>query len=181
MPYNLEPITRKEQYYEKIINAAGGGGGGSATLIEKSVSENGEYNASSDNADGYSKVTVDVASINDWTRILTRMVYQGSSEIYQGDIYNNEAVVENGYGGSYANPITKFTTPQSFSILTVLFTPSSEYDGFYKKNGDKYQFTGDEVTAGDRYLYVANINNNTGEYTMTKSRWSGLERIVIYT
>ena len=32
-----------------------------ATLIEKSITENGEYNASEDNADGYSKVTVDVA------------------------------------------------------------------------------------------------------------------------
>jgi hypothetical protein len=30
-------------------------------LIDKSITENGEYNASADNADGYSKVTVDVA------------------------------------------------------------------------------------------------------------------------
>lgn len=37
-----------------------GSGGGSATLITKSVTQNGTYNASSDNADGYSKVTVDV-------------------------------------------------------------------------------------------------------------------------
>lgn len=41
--------------------SSGGGGGGSATLIEKSITENGTYNASADNADGYSKVTVDVA------------------------------------------------------------------------------------------------------------------------
>lgn len=40
-------------------NGVGGGGGGS-TLIKKSISANGVYNASSDNADGYSKVTVDV-------------------------------------------------------------------------------------------------------------------------
>lgn len=42
--------------------SSGGGGGGSSTLIEKSISANGVYNASSDNADGYSKVTVDVPS-----------------------------------------------------------------------------------------------------------------------
>lgn len=41
--------------------SSGGGGGGSATLIEKSITENGTYNASDDSADGYSKVTVDVA------------------------------------------------------------------------------------------------------------------------
>lgn len=38
-----------------------GGGGGSAILIEKSISSNGVYNASDDSADGYSKVTVNVA------------------------------------------------------------------------------------------------------------------------
>lgn len=39
-----------------------GGGGGGSTLIEKSISANGVYNASDDSADGYSKVTVDVPS-----------------------------------------------------------------------------------------------------------------------
>ena len=38
----------------------GGGGGGEATLIDKSISSNGTYNASSDNADGYKKVVVNV-------------------------------------------------------------------------------------------------------------------------
>lgn len=35
-------------------------GGGSATLITKTVTANGTYNASSDNADGYSSVTVSI-------------------------------------------------------------------------------------------------------------------------
>lgn len=35
--------------------------GGSATLITKSITQNGTYNASSDNADGYSQVTVNVS------------------------------------------------------------------------------------------------------------------------
>lgn len=42
--------------------SSGGGGGGGSTLIEKSISANGVYNASEDSADGYSKVTVDVAN-----------------------------------------------------------------------------------------------------------------------
>ena len=46
---------------QKGENGIGGGGGGS-TLIEKSISANGVYNASDDSADGYSKVTVDVAN-----------------------------------------------------------------------------------------------------------------------
>lgn len=36
--------------------------GSSAVLIEKSITENGNYSAKDDNADGYSDVTVDVAS-----------------------------------------------------------------------------------------------------------------------
>lgn len=42
------------------ITSEGGGGGGSATLITKTITENGTYNASSDSADGYSSVTVNV-------------------------------------------------------------------------------------------------------------------------
>lgn len=40
----------------------GGGGGGDAVLINKSINANGTYNASSDNADGYKKVTVSVSN-----------------------------------------------------------------------------------------------------------------------
>lgn len=39
---------------------AKGGGGGDVTLITKTITENGTYVASSDNADGYSSVTVNV-------------------------------------------------------------------------------------------------------------------------
>lgn len=48
---------------EKLeLNSSGGGGGGGSTLIEKSITANGTYNASDDSADGYSKVTVNVSS-----------------------------------------------------------------------------------------------------------------------
>ena len=41
-----------------IAKATASGGGGEAVLIDKTVDTNGVYNASSDNADGYKKVTV---------------------------------------------------------------------------------------------------------------------------
>lgn len=48
----------------------GGGGGGSATLITKSITANGTYNASDDSADGYSSVTVNVPSgASSWKKI----------------------------------------------------------------------------------------------------------------
>lgn len=44
-----------------IFGTTGSYEGGSATLITKSITANGTYNASSDNADGYSSVTVNVS------------------------------------------------------------------------------------------------------------------------
>lgn len=44
-----------------VIRIGGGGSGGSATLITKSITQNGTYSAQDDNADGYSEVEVDVA------------------------------------------------------------------------------------------------------------------------
>lgn len=43
--------------------------GGSATLITKNITANGTYNASSDNADGYSSVTVNTPSIPSGTHV----------------------------------------------------------------------------------------------------------------
>ena len=40
------------------------GGGGSSTLIEKSITANGTYDAEDDEADGYSSVTVNVPSVD---------------------------------------------------------------------------------------------------------------------
>lgn len=43
-----------------ILGKKAGGGGGEAVLVNKDISANGTYNASSDSADGYKKVVVDV-------------------------------------------------------------------------------------------------------------------------
>ena len=43
-----------------LAKVVGGGGGGSATLIAKTITQPGTYNAQSDNADGYSSVFVTI-------------------------------------------------------------------------------------------------------------------------
>lgn len=61
-PTNTFPI---EITFDNSNIVAGGddsGGGGGSTLIEKTITDNGEYLASDDSADGYSKVTVNVSS-----------------------------------------------------------------------------------------------------------------------
>lgn len=46
-------------------DGSGGGGGSEAVLIDKTISSNGVYNASDDNADGYKKVTAQVPNSYD--------------------------------------------------------------------------------------------------------------------
>ena len=56
-------MTKHVQFLELLIGPLaneGGGGGTPATLIEKSISANGTYNAADDSADGYSKAVVNV-------------------------------------------------------------------------------------------------------------------------
>lgn len=43
-----------------FFQCIGNGTGGGAVLITKNISDNGVYNASADNADGFSRVVVDV-------------------------------------------------------------------------------------------------------------------------
>lgn len=49
-------------FYDILLAKKLGGGGSQPTLIEKTITANSTYNASDDNADGYSKVTVNVES-----------------------------------------------------------------------------------------------------------------------
>ena len=55
-------MTKHVQFLELLVGplANQGGGGTPATLIEKSISANGTYNAADDSADGYSKAVVNV-------------------------------------------------------------------------------------------------------------------------
>ena len=72
----VAPVT----HFEKVI--AEYGGGGSATLIEKSITENGEYNASDDNADGYSSVTVAVSGGTNFSKMDVRCLLMGTGSSF---------------------------------------------------------------------------------------------------
>lgn len=65
------------------------GGGGSSTLITKNITTNGTYNASDDNADGYSSVTVNVNQTD------SIVVKSRDSDGYptELDYYNSDGIV----------------------------------------------------------------------------------------
>lgn len=75
-------------------SSGGGGGGGSATLIEKSITANGTYTASDDNADGYSEVTVDVTAIG-MPKLATPVAVASAVENYDKQyIYTNTSTFQ---------------------------------------------------------------------------------------
>lgn len=106
---------------------AGGGGGGSATLIEKNITANNTYNASDDNADGYSKVVVNVPapapSLQDKSVTVTQ---NGSTTVSK----------DSGYDGMNSVAITTNVTPtlQDKSVTidtntTTTIQKDTGYDG----------------------------------------------------
>ena len=92
-------------FYDAILGAetiGGGGGGGSATLITKTINENGTYSASSDNADGYSAVTVSVPN-----------TYTQSDE---GKVVDNGALVAQTSSSTTSNGTVDTTTINSLTV-----------------------------------------------------------------
>ena len=72
--------------------------GGSATLITKTITENGTYDATDDNADGYSQVTVNVIPSSKYT-ITTENLHDSSTDIQNTYInsFNGELKTYNGW------------------------------------------------------------------------------------
>lgn len=77
------PITREEVYLRVIAENSG-----SSTLIPKTITKNGTYNASDDEADGYSSVSVNVTteSVPDWTEL----GYDDTSYISMSNTFNTD-------------------------------------------------------------------------------------------
>lgn len=106
--------------------AISSGGGGSATLITKSITDNGTYNASDDEADGYSSVSVEVAANVGTKSITGNGTYKASDDSLEG--YSEVSVNVAGLSGMVVMDFTNITTP--FSINGVDYGSSGAvFDG----------------------------------------------------
>ena len=175
----IEMDTDKKYLYDaasqtwNVASSGGGGGGGSATLIEKSITANGEYTATSDNADGYSKVTVDVSDVK-FKRLETQVLVtnNGTNLIkyvtfimpYTDKKYAVPASVESGITFTLALPAESIQL--QFTNGQVAFTPDESFTGFtYKGGGVDINMSGDSITNGDGKIYIA-----TWEYIPSPTR-----------
>lgn len=119
---------------------SGGGGGGSAVLINKNISANGTYNASSDNADGYKKVVVSVPNsyvAGDEGKVVSNgaLVSQTSETYTTNNTYDTtlvNSVTVNVSGGISVDDIAKGTEPSGAVVLGSSVT-SVDKDAFHHK------------------------------------------------
>lgn len=122
--------------------------GGDPIVIEKTITENGIYNASTDNADGYSKVTVNVEGGE------TTPVFSGISYGYltaDGKFYSSENAV---------NKIDVFEVPSgSLNTIVLLANPN--------KNRGRVCFFANMVYS-DFSEYILNPHVNEAIYTASK-------------
>lgn len=156
------------------------------TLIEKTITENGTYNAEDDSADGYSSVNVEVSG-GGFSYVVATSGTGSSSEVTgfftsaSGDYY-----FEGGYeyaSGDYiifangtiilCDPLKTFEHLSGFDTGRIVFTPASDYVGFFynEASGEAPTITGDTITAGDgnRYTLTISRDGNTKSFVVTKS------------
>lgn len=114
--------------------ASGGGGGGEAVLIDKTISSNGTYNASSDNADGYKKAVVNVPNsyaAGDEGKVVSngQLVAQSSDTVAQNGTVDTtliNSLLVNVSGGGYGytkiaeNDFTVNTTSTSETFVGTI-------------------------------------------------------------
>lgn len=133
------------------------------TLKEKSIAENGEYSAASDDGvSGYSSVSVDVPFT--FNKIEAYGDTNGRTIIINVD--SDEVTVNpmTDSGASFSRSIKKLIISGSAPKHTWIFVPTNDFDGIYKGE-NKLIFTGDTIVPGEG-VYKATIDEMGGTRTI---------------
>lgn len=161
-------------------------------LIDKTFTENGEYSAADDNADGYSEVSVDVSGSDDPLNFQQVNFAYGGFDTWgyttMVSVVRNELGLYDVTGGAVSKPtppgtgtftvkdavvciepVVKIYTPTGTSrARTIIFTPSSEFVGIYNQYGE-ILVSSSSVTPGDNKTYKYYIAAYAQSGNLTKS------------
>lgn len=121
------PATQNSDNLATTINSISGGG---STLITKTITQNGTYNASSDNADGYSSVTVNVPTFIGINREVVNGVYKAPTTSFNWSLPSTATDLEN-YALYYAFYKSNGLTNADLSSLTAINGTQALYYAFY--------------------------------------------------
>ena len=154
-------------------------GGGGSTLIEKNISANGTYNASSDSADGYSKVIVSVPNS-----------YSAGDEgkvVSSGALVSQTAhaeITENGtYNTTTNNSVTVSVSGGGVTVTDGIIVKTRDSSGyptevdFYNSDGviEQYTFGNSRENSDSGWAYgkVTTINLKNNGYAVKQGAFYG--------
>lgn len=152
------------------VTDGGSGGSGSATLIEKTITANGTFVAAGDDADGYSKVVINVPL--DIKKITSKLGIDKDDNTNYGylTIYEplSSGVVSVPWRSDKRSEIVIIKSPVSRIVIAaqisgvITFTPKADYEGIFQQGGgvDNIRINGDDVVPNDGKMYVATFYSN---------------------
>lgn len=135
-----------------LARAMGGGGAPAPTLITKSITANGSYNAASDNADGYSSVTVNVPEIAmpDYIKNGLRIFIQPNTIA----LSSNVPVI--GKEGVFAIDENESLDLSNGATISTIFKIPSNYNAEpWNKIHEAFMSNGSRIITGIRYYNSA--------------------------
>lgn len=154
---DTKTLLTEGKYLEDDLTLVDVSGGGS-TLITKSISANGTYNASSDSADGYSQVNVAVP--NTYTNADEGKVVSDGALVAQ----TSKNINSNGTHSTVTNNQVVVAVPNSYSASD---------EGKVVSNGALVAQTSDTVTTNDTYdtTLINSLTVNVSGGGCTESVW----------
>lgn len=155
-------------------------GGGSGTLITKSITQNGTYNAQDDGADGYSSVTVSVSGGGGGS--CERLMYArcvNNDQVEIPTISNIDQGANYSSYLSYDSSTKKFTVLQNFTgvVIAWVYTyqtyESNRSDGSFYVNSEQmlsYTATGNSAGSTGGRSGIYNFKQGDTFYVYTPTR-----------
>lgn len=167
--------SNNEFYQNSLINARkdndewkNAAGTCSANLIEKVITENGQYTAKEDGADGYSNVKVNVSTETLFSIGLSQSQFNLPDRYKMAIRYislivpnSNGVVVTDSKGNAnydgalciIPTPVKRITGKISKSAYRVVFTPAADFEGIYFDQKCTPAAGGITITPGDGNIY----------------------------
>lgn len=163
-------------------------------LISKVITENGEYEAGADNANGFSDINVEISGGSEFSSVIvTGIPKQLNSDLGVPNYSENmtdpsNILIMRSETGAYelpdvshsyhpalkttvyaicVDPLVSITGFNNYVYdQYVVFTPDIAYDGFYDFDNRKISMDGDTVVPGDGKTYIGYVRYISTTYGM---------------